>query len=188
MLTIVKFVLVFVEVAACLLLVGVVLLQKTKGQGMGMAFGAAMGESLFGAQVGNVLTKTTIVLAVVFLVNTTLLGVVGGARRQSKSLADDIEATAPMPSAYPSGVPGGEDPGTAPAPGGDFIPPAGGEFPDVPVPELQPVSEGPSAPGEPEPVSAPQDGGDRPIVVDVPPAPALAPAPAVDDDEEPVED
>jgi protein translocase SecG subunit len=41
---------------------------------MGMAFGAGVGESLFGAQVGNVLTRITIILGIVFLVNTTLLG------------------------------------------------------------------------------------------------------------------
>lgn len=71
---IVRVLLMVVEIITALLLIGVILIQRTKGQGMGMAFGAGVGESLFGAQVGNVLTKITIILGVVFLVNTTLLG------------------------------------------------------------------------------------------------------------------
>lgn len=68
--------LIIVEVATCLLLVGVILLQKSRDSGLGMAFGAGMGESLFGAQAGNVLTRITVILAAVFLVNTTLLALV----------------------------------------------------------------------------------------------------------------
>ena len=50
----------FVEVVVCFLLGGVILLQKPKDGGMGGIIGGGMGEALFGAQMGNVLTKTTI--------------------------------------------------------------------------------------------------------------------------------
>ncbi len=49
-----------------LLLIGVILLQRNKGAGAGVSFG--MGEAVFGADMGNVLTRTTIVLGIVFLV------------------------------------------------------------------------------------------------------------------------
>jgi preprotein translocase subunit SecG len=113
-LNVLTYLLVFVEVVCSLLLVGVILLQKTKGQGVGMAFGAGMGESLFGSQVGNVLTRTTVILAIVFLVNTTLLAVVGGSRRR-ESVAERIS----------------NEQGALPAPG-PMTPPAG-EVPAVPM-------------------------------------------------------
>ena len=72
---IVRYILVIIEIITCFLLVTIILLQKTKAHGAGMAFGAAMGESLFGAQTGNILTKATVVLTIIFLLNTTILAV-----------------------------------------------------------------------------------------------------------------
>ena len=57
-----------------LLLVILILLQKSKSEGLGLAFGSGMGEALFGSRAGNILTKLTIIFAVVFLANTLLLG------------------------------------------------------------------------------------------------------------------
>ena len=61
------------EVMVCLLLAGVILLQKPKDGGLNTALSGGMGEAFFGAQMGNVLTKTTIILGTVFLMNTLLL-------------------------------------------------------------------------------------------------------------------
>ena len=98
----VKFLLIVVEVVTCFLLVGVILLQRPKSQGMGMTFGASMGESLFGAQVGNVLTKTTVVLAAIFLFNTTVLSLIGTRRGSaSRSVIDSGPAPAPMSTTLP---------------------------------------------------------------------------------------
>ncbi len=68
-------VLLIVEVLAAFLLIVVILAQKSKDQGLGMAFGSGMGESLFGSRAGNVLTRMTITLASVFMVTTILLGI-----------------------------------------------------------------------------------------------------------------
>lgn len=73
---ILRILLIVVEVATSLLLIGVILLQKTKSEGLGLAFGSGMGETLFGSRAGNVLTKITVTLALVFLANTTILGVI----------------------------------------------------------------------------------------------------------------
>jgi preprotein translocase subunit SecG len=83
-----------VEIVTSLLLVILILMQKTKSQGMGMAFGGAMGETLFGAQVGNVLTRLTVILGIVFLLNTTLLAMLGG-RRDTTTVVDKV-SSAPM--------------------------------------------------------------------------------------------
>ena len=71
-----------VEVLCCLLLIGLVLLQKSKSEGLGLAFGAGAGESLFGARAGNVLSKATVVLGVVFMASTLILGVLFAQRDQ----------------------------------------------------------------------------------------------------------
>lgn len=108
MMTVLGYLLTAVEAVTSLLLVIIILMQKTKSQGIGMTFGGAMGESLFGAQVGNVLTRMTVILSIVFLVNTTLLAMVGG-RRGMQTVADQV---AGQPGAVP----------TAPA-----VPPTPGE-------------------------------------------------------------
>jgi preprotein translocase subunit SecG len=102
---IVKYILVVLEVATSLLLIGVILLQKTKAHGAGMVFGAEMGESLFGAQAGNVLTKITIVLTTIFLVNTAILSLIGGhsANTGTGSVTDSVPVRAqPMQPRMPS--------------------------------------------------------------------------------------
>jgi preprotein translocase subunit SecG len=87
---------VVIEVLCCLLLTGLVLLQKSKSEGLGMAFGAGAGEALFGARAGNVLSRATTVISIVFLVNTLLLGVLFA--QKDKSIMDSVPAdqTAPM--------------------------------------------------------------------------------------------
>lgn len=71
---ILKIFLIMVVVICSFLLVAVILLQKAKGEGLGLAFGAQMGESLFGARASNVLVRITIWLGIIFLASTTILG------------------------------------------------------------------------------------------------------------------
>lgn len=114
-----KVFLIIVEVVSSLLLIVVILLQKSKGQGLGMAFGAEMGEALFGARAGNVLVKATIWLGVIFLLNTTFLAKLY-TRDQSRSLMDaartpasverragPVQPVIPMPETGPYSEPGG---------------------------------------------------------------------------------
>lgn len=65
--------LVAVEIVVAVLLVAVILLQKPRGGGAGVAFGGGFGEAIFGPRMGNVLTRATLVLATIFLLNTLLL-------------------------------------------------------------------------------------------------------------------
>lgn len=95
-------ILIVIEILSAFFLIVLILMQKSKNQGMGLAFGGQMGETLFGAQMGNVLTKATVILAVVFLVNTTVLAMLGPSGGK-KSIADTIPAgpAAGQPSAQP---------------------------------------------------------------------------------------
>ena len=113
-----KGVLIFIEIVSALLLVGFILLQKTKDEGLGLACGAGVGETLFGSRAGNVLTKITVGLAIVFLADTLILGYLSSGSVANGSVMDQmpVENTVPvkpgpagalpaMPSS--SGVPAG---------------------------------------------------------------------------------
>jgi protein translocase SecG subunit len=83
-------ILIVIEVITSILLIGLILLQKSKDEGLGLAFGGAMGETLFGSRAGNVLTKITIVLACVFLANTLLIGYLMATSSHSTSITDSL--------------------------------------------------------------------------------------------------
>ena len=64
-------------VVSALLLIGLILIQPSKGGGMGAAFGG-VGETVLGAHAGSHLTKATVVLTTIFfgtaLALATLIG------------------------------------------------------------------------------------------------------------------
>ena len=92
--------LIAVEVIVSVLLILIVLVQPSKsGGGLGGAAfgGGGMGEQLFGARAGNVLTKGTVLFAVIFLVNTLALALV-----YSRSTGVDVT---PAPASTLEGLP-----------------------------------------------------------------------------------
>lgn len=96
-----------VEVITAFLLVLVILAQKSKDQGLGMAFGGGMGESLFGSRAGNVLTRLTVVLAIVFMVSTVVLGVLYAKKGKAvgMSVMDDLPPPPPQTQEAPASLP-----------------------------------------------------------------------------------
>ena len=90
--------LIIIEVLVCLMLSLIILVQKTKSEGLGMAFGAGAGEAMFGARAGNVLTKATIYLGIVFLANTLILGVLFS-RNTNSSIAEQLTSEQAPPAA-----------------------------------------------------------------------------------------
>jgi len=91
-----KSLLIVVEVLCSLLLIGLILLQRSKSEGLGLAFGAGAGEALFGARAGNVLSKATVILGIVFMISTLMLGVMFA--QKDKALIDTLD---PAPAAAP---------------------------------------------------------------------------------------
>ena len=89
--TILYNILVAVEVIISIMLIGIVLIQRTKGQGAGLSFGNGA-EAIFGAQMGNVLTRTTVILGILFLINTTILAMVHPEAKASASALDQALA------------------------------------------------------------------------------------------------
>ena len=100
-----------IEVVVCLLLAGIILLQKPKEGGLGGVIGGGMAEAAFGADAGNVLIKGTIILGTVFLLNTLALARFTSTARSS--LMSRGEAPAPVQQA--PAMPAPEMP-AAPAP------------------------------------------------------------------------
>lgn len=92
----VRVLLLVVEALSAVLLIGLILLQKSKSEGLGMAFGGGAGEALFGARAGNVLSKMTVGLSVTFLVTTVFLAV-SYSGEQDQSLVE--QSISKMPAA-----------------------------------------------------------------------------------------
>ncbi|NCC51444.1 MAG: preprotein translocase subunit SecG [Spartobacteria bacterium] len=159
---ILRYILIIVEVLCSLLLIGLVLLQKTKSEGLGLAFGSGMGETLFGSRAGNVLSKATVTLTIVFLLNTILLAVVHSGAR-SRSLMDQYSggASAPARQAAPQQRPQSPAPSQASGPG-----------------RVAPTLPGVSLDDAPMPVAAPPAQVEVPIPEPAPAAAQPAPQPA----------
>jgi preprotein translocase subunit SecG len=148
--TFIRYLLVLIEAVVSLMLIGVILIQRTKSQGLGMALGGQMGEALFGARMGNVLTRATVILGIVFLVNTTLLAYLGASNRRV-SVTDDAVVPVPTAPAAPRAAPESMVPTDMP------VEAAPVEAAPVAVEAPAPVevdASGAAAPAEPVPVAA----------------------------------
>jgi preprotein translocase subunit SecG len=115
MITFIVAVLTVLLVLNCLFLILLVLVQLPKKEaGMGMAFGGAATETLFGAGSGNVLTRVTKYCAGIFMGLSLLLAIVNAHTHQADTGALDSElerlstegtqppVAAPIPSTNPS--------------------------------------------------------------------------------------
>jgi len=159
MLDIVKAILVAGEVIISLLLVAIILIQKTKSEGLGLAFGSGMGETLFGSRAGNVLTKLTVILCIVFLVNTLFLSLTFTRSRGTSLMGAAAQSAmpvragggAPQRSAQPA-APAPTAPGVAPTLPGT-LGEAGAAAPAVQAESATPAAESAPAPAA-EPVPA----------------------------------
>ncbi|MBU8902199.1 MAG: preprotein translocase subunit SecG [Victivallales bacterium] len=82
-------------IIVALLLIGLVLIQQSKGGGFGGSFGG-VGESVFGAHAGSHLTKLTVILTTSFFVLTLLLAVIVGHRSRGRSIveSEDVKSIA----------------------------------------------------------------------------------------------
>lgn len=167
----IKILLYGVEIVASFLLILVILAQRSKGSGGlgGAAFGG-MGESIFGSRAGNVLTKATIVLGSIFLLNTLALTLIMSKEAAARgNLASSLHVQAPAV------APGASAPAAGAQPAGSGavpVPPGGGAV-SVPV-EVSPTAVPAPAETPAPPAPAPAPAAETPA----PPAPPAAPAPA----------
>ena len=87
-----------VELACAILLIGIILIQQSKREGGLGAIGGGMTESVFGAATGNILTRTTVILASIFLVTTLVLAALASHRSKAPHwLTGSAPARLPQP-------------------------------------------------------------------------------------------
>jgi preprotein translocase subunit SecG len=126
------------HVAASLLIIGLVLLQRGKGAEAGTGFGAGASGTVFGARgSANFLSRATGVLTALFFVTSLTLAYLSTQRPAAEGLlrSAPVEQSAPQP---------------APAP--EALPPPSNELPPAASNELPP------APSEPAPQGSTDEG------------------------------
>lgn len=139
-----------VHLILALLLIGVVLLQRSEGGGLGIGGGG--GGVMTGRQAANALSRATWILATAFLVTSMALFVIAGRQAGSGSVLDRIGSGVPAPTEAPAGnlptlpayvpPPAAGQPITPPAPAGSTAPVA-----PAPSPATAPTSAVPPAGG-----------------------------------------
>ncbi len=78
-------------------LVGVVLLQRSEGGGLGMGGGGGggMGGFMTGRATADLLTRTTAILAALFMATSLTLAIMADSRSERGSILDELQPVAP---------------------------------------------------------------------------------------------
>ena len=85
-------------ILVCVILVVIILLQHSKGAGMGILGGSS--DTILGSAAGNILTKTTSFLAFLFILGALVMSVLssgGRSKIESETGTPPSEGTAPPP-------------------------------------------------------------------------------------------
>lgn len=95
-------VLLVIHILLAFSLIGVILLQKSEGGALGIGGGGGGGGLMTGRATANLLTKTTAVLATLFILTSLGLAILAGGWNNSKSLFDENDATPAVEEAAPA--------------------------------------------------------------------------------------
>ena len=95
-------VIIVIHLMVVLAMIGLVLLQRSEGGGLGMGGG---GGFMTNRGTANVLTRATGVLALVFFATSLTLSIIAGYDRRPSSIINSGGATAPAPAAPGSPAP-----------------------------------------------------------------------------------
>jgi len=133
-------------------IVGLILLQQGKGADMGASFGAGASQTVFGsAGAGNLLTRSTAILATLFFIASIGLAVMAKHKAEAARTGgipvppaaesrDNAPASADVPQASGAGVDAVAPTDEIPAPPPADLPaaqPGSGDAADVPAPPAQ---------------------------------------------------
>src|SRR5689334_6681292 len=87
-----------IHVLIALVLIGVIMLQKSEGGALGMG-GGGMSGFMTGRSTANLLTRTTAILAALFFGTSILLVVLSNSARAPRSIIDEGGSTPLIPAA-----------------------------------------------------------------------------------------
>lgn len=127
-------ILTFILILVSLFLILIVLMQKSKDGGMGATLGGGMAEATFGAETGNVLSRSTIVASVLFFVlaMALYLGRIYE-RKHVSAAAGSALPTIAVPAAPKSAAPTTATPAPVTVPAGATTAPASTPAPAEPA-------------------------------------------------------
>ncbi len=151
-------ILMVIQVFVAIALIGVVLIQRSEGGGLGIGSSQGMGAFMSGRGTANLLTRTTAILAAIFLGLSLTMAVLN---RGSSSAGSGILSQSPPPSlpAAPAGGPVPTAPVVPTAPATPSAPSAGAPSAGAPSAGATPAPAIPtpaaSAPAAPPPSGAP---------------------------------
>lgn len=179
-------ILLVLQVLVAVSLIGLILIQHGKGADAGAAFGSGASSTVFGAQgSGNFLSRTTAVLAFIFLANSLALAYIASQRiRTSGSLMEqpviEVQSPATQPADVVNEIPA--DPSSA-TPAEVPADPSAATTNEVPSEPAEAAATGETAAGTPagpaaEPVpveEAAPAGSLPPVEIDVPEVTVPAP-------------
>lgn len=133
-----------IHLILALLLIGVVLVQRSEGGGLGMGGGGGGAMSARGG--ATAMTKLTWLLATAFIITSITLTILATRGAETGSVIDSLEdpAAAPSPAA----------PATGGLTGTDLLPPTAGDAPATPPRAEEPAPETAPAP-PPAPATTP---------------------------------
>lgn len=140
-------VLLTIHLFVTLALIGVVLIQRSEGGGLGIGTSQGMGSFMSGRGTANLLTRTTAILAVIFFALSLTLALLNrGTGGVGRSILDTPPATT---SGAPSGLPVAPTPNATPAATGS----TGSEAPGANAPGVPgtPAAQAPGVPATPKP-------------------------------------
>lgn len=136
-----------IHLILALLLIGVVLLQRSEGGGLGMG---SSGGAISGRAAATALGKVTWILAAMFIVTSISMTILASRSASTASVIDQMGAEQPAPKAPAPALPAG----------GDLLPPSNDGTPAAPpaatapaAPPAAPAPATPDAPAAPAPAS-----------------------------------
>jgi preprotein translocase subunit SecG len=159
-------VVIVVHLMVVLAMIGVVLLQRSEGGALGI--GGGQGAFLSGRSAGNILTRSTAILAVAFFATSLGLALISKYQSRPADILEKIPGQSTPATTTQAPVPAA--PTGAPATAEDLLKQLGGEAKPAGGPQTPPSTNGattPTAPAAPAPATTP--------------APASTPAPAAQD-------
>ncbi len=149
-----------VHLILALLLIGIVLLQRSEGGGLGLGGGGGSGGVMTGRQAANALSRLTWILAAAFLVTSISLTIIAARNATGGSVLDQIGANTRTQS-NEGGAPGLPTYAPPPGVGAPISPPA----PEAAAPAesaapaaVAPATEAPAETAPATSTSAPADG------------------------------
>ena len=86
-------------------LIGVVLVQKSEGGGLGIGGGGGAGGMMTARSTANLLTRTTAILAGAFMLTSLVLAIMAGGQNRPRSIIDQMPPQQSAPAETPPAAP-----------------------------------------------------------------------------------